>query len=156
MAAHYVPPEDEDKYKSYFSDVMYRLCGFSGTYRSTPDTYEAFIDRRYTNFALADLQKEVLQGVIEYLINMKNTSEWGMQEETQGGFMYDGSDDWNYNDELDCFDYHYGPVYDIYADESWKEHRDAKEPGYGIYVAHIRPYSNNSLGFKILGIERVE
>lgn len=261
--------EEEDKNKSYFSDTMYRLCGFSGTSRTTPDTYEAFTDRRYTNFALADWQKEVLQGVIEYLINMKNTSEWGMEtdynpvfgdakdmaggfcndhyllemyfytgakafhdlvpedfylnpmvdykdngkrltgalnfertffrdlfdmelgldqvrfnewdaqgydhdlyvyeEDTDeivlyagdaggnsGGFMYDGPDDWNYNDELDCFDYHYGPVYDIYADESWKEHRDAKEPGYGIYVAHIRPYNNNSLGFKLLGIERVE
>ncbi len=69
----------------------------------------------------------------------------------------DGPDDYDYNKELQCFNYHMGPVYGMTAEgESWESHRDNLEAGYGIYVAHVRPYMNNSTGFEFLGIERVE
>ena len=69
----------------------------------------------------------------------------------------DGPDDWDYNEELQCFDYHMGPVYELsVTDLNWQQKRDEEDPGNGIYIAHIRPYTNNSLGFKLLGIERVE
>ena len=69
----------------------------------------------------------------------------------------DGPDDWDYNEDLQCFDYHMGPVYELTAgDLSWQQKRDEEDPGNGIYIAHIRPYSNNSLGFELLGIERDE
>ncbi|WP_022766907.1 hypothetical protein [Butyrivibrio sp. XPD2006] len=69
----------------------------------------------------------------------------------------DGPDDWDYNEELQCFDYHMGPVYELtMGDLNWQQKRDEEDPGNGIYIAHIRPYSNNSLGFKLLGIERDE
>ena len=277
--------EEEDKNKTYFSDTMYRLCGFSGTSRTTPDTYEAFVDRRYTNFTLTDWQKGVFWGVIDGMVKNKIYAEangenyemplgdvdemarllsndkwilqmlacpptyvepeeelfayipydansdgkrtiykdevgeeafsqsleyacgeknilWGELDNARtfyrdmfnlelntsnvlqdskdfdpgdsfyllynkdynelvnaygyaGSEVADGPDDWDYNEELDCFDYHMGPVYMVAA-ETWQELRDAEDPGNGIYVAHIRPYNNNSLGFKLLGIERVE
>ena len=69
----------------------------------------------------------------------------------------EGPDDWDYNEELQCFDYHMGPVYELrQGDLNWQQKRDEEDPGNGIYIAHIRPYLNNSLGFKLLGIERVE
>ncbi len=69
----------------------------------------------------------------------------------------DGPDDWDYNEELQCFDYHMGPVYELtMGDLNWQQKRDEEDPGNGIYIAHIRPYSSNSLGFKLLGIERDE
>ena len=69
----------------------------------------------------------------------------------------DGPEDYDYNEELQCFDYHFGPVYELTpGDLNWQQKRDEEDPGNGIYIAHIRPYLNNSLGFKLLGIERVE
>ena len=90
-----------------------------------------------------------------YLLYNKDYNELVEAYGYAGGEGADGPDDWDYNEELDCFDYHMGPVYMV-AVETWQDHRDAKDPGHGIYVAHIRPYNNNSLGFKLLGIERVE
>ena len=69
----------------------------------------------------------------------------------------DGPDDWDYNEEMQCFDYHMGPVYELtMGDLNWQQKRDEEDPGNGIYIAHIRPYCNNSLGFELLGIERDE
>ena len=286
--------QEDDQHKAYFSDVMYRLCAFSGTSRSTPDKYADFVDSRYTNFHLADWQKEILQEIIRYYVDCMERAEitaafygtdydyempLGSIEEiaeklsteesllqlfyyagNNGGegtveseriayigwhqdddydfyykdelgdsfedysslacgekslekgllnyartfyrdvfnmelntnvvlqdsydfcpgdrFLYiynkdydeivyawgyageggvDGPDDWDYNEELDCFDYHFGPVYDISGSgEPWEDHRDAKEPGNGIYVFHVKPFWNNCVGFKLLGIEMAE
>ena len=281
--------EEEDKQKAYYSYVLYNLCGFSGADTDKLESYEEFVDRKYTQFQLADWQKEIFWGIMdnmvtsrelydqderEYVVPVGTTeelakklsedplllqmylragvnkdseniqserfacivdsgnsgtkmyfkSEIGKEEFEQfysqaigekdvlnGSLDYartfyrdmfdleldvnavkqdnpsvypgdsslllfsqsynelvyasgytnrnrvDGPDDWDYNEEMQCFDYHMGPVYELtVGDLNWQQKRDEKDPGNGIYIAHIRPYSNNSLGFKLLGIERVE
>ncbi|MBP3824662.1 MAG: hypothetical protein ILA11_02920 [Butyrivibrio sp.] len=281
--------EEEDKQKAYYSYVLYNLCGFSGAEADTLESFEEFVDRNYTNFQMAQQQKDIFWGIMDNMVTSRDLydqqgkervvpvgitkelkdilsedplllqmylkaginkdneniqserfacivdqgdgttrmylkSELGKEEfeefyskavgekDVLGGSLayaktffrdmfsleldvnsvmqdnpsvypegtslllyspsynelvyasgygnrnrVDGPEDYDYNEELQCFDYHFGPVYELTpGDLNWQQKRDEEDPGNGIYIAHIRPYLNNSLGFKLLGIERVE
>ncbi len=147
----------ESEFEQYRSRAYGEKSVLSGSLDYARTFYRDMFDLELDTGRLKQDNQAVIPGEFAYLLYSRDYDDLVYLTGTGVKSRVDGPDDWDYNSELDCFDYHMGPVYELTEPtDTWEQKRDAIDPGNGIYVVHLRPYSNNSLGFRILGIERVE
>ncbi len=78
---------EDDRHKSYFRQMMYCQCDYSGASSSKPMRYDQWVNRAYENFTLTESQKEVIWGLTKYMIyfdmplGSKNTIANGLSDD---------------------------------------------------------------------------